>query len=160
MKKAKTLIFLRPFTIKNPTLDEQNAFMGREIVNEMECVDLGKIYSNEELYGKDLNEFIRDTVKAKHPEWIVAEGKSASVALGIRNQKKVVINPKVSYDDLNNVSEFDRQHTYAFFDNLHEQDYERFQTVYPHAAWFPEDDDLTLFTIKETVQSIIETEEW
>lgn len=160
MKKAKTLIFLRPFTIKNPTLDEQNAFMGREIVNEMECADLGEIYSNEVLYGKDLNEFIRDTVKAKHPKWIVAEGKSASVALGIRNQKKVVINPKVSYDDLNNVSEFDRQHTYAFFDDLHEQDYERFQTVYPHAAWFPEDDDLILFTIKETVQSIIETEEW
>lgn len=160
MKKAKTLVFLRPFTIKNPTLDEQNAFMGREIVNEVECACLGEIYSNEILYGKNLDEFIRNTVKEKHPEWIVAEGKSATVVLGIRNQKKVVINPNVSYEDLNNVSEFDSQHTYGFFDDCHEQDYERFQTVYPHAAWFPEDDDLTLFTIKETVQTIIETEEW
>lgn len=33
MKKEKVLIFMRPFTIKNPTVDEQNAFMGREIVN-------------------------------------------------------------------------------------------------------------------------------
>ncbi len=30
----KTLIFLKPFTIKDPTPDEQNTFMTREIVNE------------------------------------------------------------------------------------------------------------------------------
>lgn len=160
MKKEKVLIFLRPFTIKNPTVDEQNAFMGREIVNEVECAEMGEIYSNEALYGKNLNEFIRETVKEKHPEWIVAEGASATAAFGIRNQKKILINPKVSYEDLNHVSEFDRQKTFAFFDGCHEQDYERFQSAYLNSALFPDDDNLTLFTIKEMVQSVIETEEW
>lgn len=160
MAEQRTLIFLRPFTIKNPTLDEQNAFMAREIVNEMECAEVGEVYSNEVLHGKDLAAFIRKTVKEKHPEWIVAEGASATAAFGIRNQKKILINPKVSYEDLNNVSEFDRQKTFAFFDGCHEQDYERFQSAYLNSALFPDDDNLTLFTIKEMVQSVIETEEW
>lgn len=160
MKKENVLIFLRPFTIKNPTVDEQNAFMGREIVNEVECADLGEIYSNEALYDKDLNVFIRNEVKRKHPEWIVAEGASATAAFGIRHQKKILINPNVSYDELNNVSEFDRQKTFAFFDSCHEQDYEYFQSAHLNSALFPDDDNLTLFTIKEMVESIIETEEW
>lgn len=160
MKKEKVLIFLRPFTIKSPTLDEQNMFMGREIVNEVECAELGVIYSNEILYGKNLNEFIREEVNKKHPKWIVAEGTSATAAFGIRHQKKILINPKVSYECLNNVSEFDRQKTFAFFDGCHEQDYERFQSAYLNSALFPDDDNLTLFTIKEMVQTIIETEEW
>lgn len=160
MKKENVLIFLRPFTIKNPTVDEQNTFMGREIVNEVECADLGEIYSNEALYDKDLNAFIRNEVKRKHPEWIVAEGASATAAFGIRHQKKILINPNVSYDELNNVSEFDRQKTFAFFDGCHEQDYEHFQSAYLNSALFPDDDNLTLFTIKEMVESIIETEEW
>lgn len=160
MNKEEVLIFLRPFTTKNPTLDEQNAFMEMEIVNEVECADLGYIYSNEVLYGKDLNIFIRKTVKEKHPQWIIAEGASATAAFGLKHQKKILINPKVSYENLNNVSEFDRQKTFAFFDDRHEQDYERFQSVYLNSAWFPDDDNLTLFTIKETVQTIIETEEW
>lgn len=160
MKKTSTLIFLKPFTTRNPTLDEQNAFIGREIVNEVECACLGEIYTSEVLYGKDLDEFIHTTVKEKHPEWVVAEGACATVAIGIRHQKKILINPRVSFEDLNNVSEFDRQNTFAFFDDRHEQNYERFQSVFPHSAWFPDDDNLTLFTIKETVQTIIETEEW
>lgn len=158
--KSKTLIFLKTFTIKNPTLDEQNAFMMRETVDEVECADLGTIYNNDQLYGKDLSEFIMQEVKRLRPEWIVAEGQCATVALTLKNQKKILINPKVSFDALNDVSEPARQNTFGFFDDLHEQDYERFISVYPHAAWFPQDDDLTLFTIKEAVQSIIETGEW
>lgn len=158
--RTKTLIFLKPFTIKNPTLDEQNAFMMREIVNEVECADLGQIYNNEQLHGKDVAEVIREAVAEHHPEWIVAEGECATAALKLKNQKKVLLNPKVMFEDLNNVPEHTSQNTFGFFDDRHEPDYERFQSVYPHAAWFPQDDDLTLFTIKEVVQSIIETGEW
>lgn len=153
--KQKTLIFLKPFSIKNPTLDEQNDFMMTEVVTEVECADFGTIYNNDALHGKDLTTFIPDEVKAHHPQWIVAVGQCATVALGIRSQKKLLLNPKVSYDHLNNVSEFDREHTFGFFDDRHEQDYERFQTVFPHAAWFPQDDNLNLFTIKEMVEEII-----
>lgn len=158
--KTKTLIFLKPFTIKNPTLDEQNSYMMREIVNEVECTDLGKFYTNEHMHGKDIADFISQAIAEHHPEWIVAVGECATAALKLKNQKKVLINPKVAFDDLNSIYEHTRQNTFGFFDDRHEQDYERFQTVYPHAAWFPLDDDLTLFTIKEAVQSIIETGEW
>jgi hypothetical protein len=67
----------------------------------------------------------------------------------------VLLNPKVSTEDLNNVSDFDIQNTYVFFDDRHEQDYERFQSVYENASWLPEDDDLSLFDIKEMVEEII-----
>lgn len=40
------LIFLKPFSIKNPTLDEQNDFMMTEVVTEVECADFGTIYNN------------------------------------------------------------------------------------------------------------------
>lgn len=158
--KTKTLIFLKPFTIKNPTLDEQNNFMMREIVNEVECADLGKFYTNEQMHGKYIAEVISRAVAEHQLEWIVAEGECATAALKLKNQKKVLLNPKVSFEDLNNVPEHTRQNTFGFFEDRHEQDYERFQSVYPHSAWFPQDDDLTLFTIKEAVQSIIETGEW
>lgn len=158
--KRKNLVFLKPFTIKNPTIDEQNAFMMRENINEVECAHLGKIYNNDELYGKDIPEFITQKVNELRPEWIIAEGECATAALKLKRYKKILLNPKISTNDLNNVPESTRQFTFGFFDTGHEQDYERFLSVYPHAAWFAEDDNLTLFTIKETVQEIIETEEW
>lgn len=158
--KRKNLVFLKPFTIKNPTQDEQNTFMMREIVNEVECADLGVIFTNADLYGKDILEFITGKVNDLRPEWIIAEGECATAALKLKSMRKILLNPVVSINDLNNVSERTRQFTFGFFGARHEQDYERFLTVYPHAAWFPEDYDLTLFTIKETVQEIMETEQW
>ena len=92
MKTQKqTLIFLKPFTIKNPTLDEQNEFILLEIVNEVECAQLGTIYNNDKLYGKGLYEFINKEARRLKPEWIVAEGESATVALAIKKQKKILI---------------------------------------------------------------------
>lgn len=84
----------------NPTLDEQNDFMMTEVVTEVECANLGKIYNNDVLHGKNLAVFIPEEVKAHNPQWIVAVGQCATVALNIRNQKKVLLNPKVSYDHL------------------------------------------------------------
>ena len=158
--KRKTLIFLKPFTLKNPTLDQQNEFIMRENVNEVECESLGKIYTNDDLYGQDIQAFIVKNVEELRPEWIIAENECATVALKMKHQKKILLNPKVNFEDLNNVSEPNRQNTFAFFDYKHEQDYERFLSVYPHAALFPDDNNLALFTIKEIVQEIIETEEW
>lgn len=158
--KRKTLIFLRPFTLKNPTLNQQNEFMLRENVNEVECANLGRIYNNDDLCGIDISEFITDKVEEFRPEWVIAEDECATVALKMRRQKKILLNPNVNIEDLNNVAEHTRQNTYGFFDDKHAQDYERFLSVYPHAALFPEDNSLTQFTIKEIVQNIIDTEEW
>lgn len=154
----KTLIFLKPFNIKSPTRDEQNDFISREIVNEVECEDLGIIYNNASLYGKDIAQFIKNKITKERPDWIVAEDQCATIALAMKRQKKVLLNPEVSFNDLNNVSEHSRQNTYGIFDAYHEQDYERFLSVYPHAVWFPEDKDLALFTIKGFVASIIKGE--
>lgn len=60
--KTNILVFLRPFTIENPTLEQQNSFMFCEIINEMECGIKGKFYTNDVLYGKDLEAFIREEV--------------------------------------------------------------------------------------------------
>ena len=158
--KRKTLIFLKPFTLKNPTLDQQNEYLIRENVNEVECASLGKIYNNDDMYGHDIQGFITKKVEELRPEWIIAENECATLALKMKRQKKILLNPNVNIEDLNNVSEHTRQNTFAFFDDKHTQDYERFLTVYPHAALFPEDTNLSLFTIKEIVQEIIETEEW
>lgn len=158
--KQKTLIFLKPFTLKNPTLDQQNEFMLRENLNVVECADLGKIFNNADMYGHDIIEFITQKVEEHRPEWVVAEEECATVALKMKRQKKILLNPKVCIEDLNNVAEHTRQNTYGFFDDRREQDYECFQSVYPHAACFTQDDNLTLFTIKEIIQEIIETEEW
>ena len=153
--KNQTLIFLQPFSIKNPTLDEQNAFMVAEIFDEVECAKLGEIYNNDILYDKELDKFIPQEVMARKPKWIIAVGQCATIALGIRNQKRVLLNPKVNFEHLNNVSDYDRENTYGFFDDRHQKDYERFQTVFPHAAWFPQSNALSLFTIKEIVEEII-----
>ena len=155
-KSKKTLIFLKKFNIKNPSLDEQNAFMMTEIMNEVECKDLGTFITNEVLYDKDLETFIPEKVKSEKPEWIVAVDGSASVALKLKWQKKILINPKVTFDDLNNVPEFARRHTFGFFDQNHEEDYNRFQSVYPNSAWYINLKDMSLFDIKDIAKGIIE----
>ena len=155
MEKYKTLVFLRPFTLKNPTLDQQNDFMIREIVNELECNIAGKFYTNDDLYGKDINIFIRAEIEKYKPEWVVAENESATVVLCLRNQKKILINPSVTYEDLNNVSEFSRENTWGFFDQDHEGDYERFTTVFPNVAFFPRQYDISLYTVKDFINLIL-----
>lgn len=67
--KQQALIFLKPFSIKNPTLDEQNDFMMTEVVTEVECANLGKIYNNDVLHGKDLAAFIPEEIKVHNPQW-------------------------------------------------------------------------------------------
>ena len=157
MKKPKrTLIFLRKFNIKNPTLDEQNAFMMTEIMDEVECKDLGTFFTNEVLYDKNLETFIPETIKIVNPEWVIAVDDSATIALKLKRQKKILINPKVSFDDLNNVPEFARQYTYGFFDQNHEEDYNKFQSVYPNSAWYLNLKDMSLFDIKYIAKGIIE----
>lgn len=154
----KNFVFLEPFRIERPTREEQNDFMMREIVNQVECADFGKFYTNNELYDKVLTEFIPQVVKDERPDWVIAEGECATVALGMKRRKKVLINPKVSFDSLNNVPDSARRNTYGFFDARHESDYERFQSVYPNAALYAQTDELTLFMIKDIVEAIINEE--
>ncbi len=156
--KKDNLIFLRPFNIKDPTLEEQNEFMMQEVLSIVELSPLGHVYNNDMLYEKDLRVFIPEEIKRHHPQWVVAENECATIALSMKMQKKILLNPKVVYNDLNYVSEYARQNTYGFFDAKHEHDYELFNSVYPNVAYYPQTDDLLLVNLKEIIQSIIETE--
>lgn len=152
------LIFLKKFDLVNTTIDEQDDFIISEIVNELECGDFGKLYTNDVLSKRNLNTFILEEVAKYYPLWVIAEGNSASVAQHLRNQRKILINPTVKSENLNNISEFDRTYTYGFFDRTHEKDYENFQSVYPRSAWYGNTNDLYLFTIKDIIKDIIEKE--
>lgn len=160
--KQNNLIFLKPFTIKRPTLDQQNCFLATELIIETECAHLGKLYSNETMQEKDLASFIPDEVRQHKPEWVIADSECATVALALHGQKKILINPRVTDHDLDNVSDFDLENTYAYFDLGHERDYERMQTVYPKAVlmgFFDRGlDAISLFDIMEMVEEIISEE--
>ena len=76
---------------------------------------------------------------------------------GLHGIKKLLVNPIVTFDDLNNVSEYARQHTYGFFGALPQQQksYELFQSVYPNAAWYVNAPNLSLIDIKDISVCII-----
>lgn len=160
--KHKNLIFLKPFIIKNPTLDQQNDFLTKEFLIETECADLGKIYDNDALHGKSLATFIPEAIQSVNPEWVIADGECATVALKLHGQKKILINPKITDQDLDSVPDFDLENTYAYFDLGHERDYERMQTVYPNAVLMGffdgGSDSISLFDIMEMVEEIISEE--
>lgn len=155
MNENEALIFLQPFNIVNPTRDQQTSFIMFETFCYGEYAELGEVYDNAVLHDKDLGEFIPAEVKRLKPTWVVAEGDSATAAMGLKQQKKVLVNPKVTFDDLNNVPYHMREHTWGFFDRNHEEDYNRFQSVYPNAAWYPDTRDLNLYIIKDLVSEII-----
>lgn len=64
--------------------------------------------------------------------------------------------PCVTFDNLNNVPSCARWYTYGFFDTApgHQKSYERFQAVYPNAAWYGNVPHLRLADIQELVLHI------
>ena len=133
--KPKTLIFLNPFTIENPTREQQTDFLYEDMMASSALGKFGEVYDYKELpkTEKELKVFIEGKIKEEKPQWMVATDLSASVLAGIKIPNRILINHRVSFDDLNNVPEHARQTTHGFFDQSHESDYERFCSVYPSA---------------------------
>ena len=94
---------------------------------------------------------------AKSLDWVIAAGESATACIGLHGIKKILVNPIVTFDDLNNVPGYARQHTYGFFGALPQQQksYELFQSVYPNAAWYVNAPNLSLIDIKDISICII-----
>ena len=86
-----------------------------------------------------------------------AAGESATACLSLHRIKKILVNPIATFEDLNNVPEYARLHTYGFFGALPQQQksYELFQTVYPNVAWYVNAPDLSLIDIKDIIYGII-----
>ena len=133
--KPKTLIFLNPFIVENPTREQQTDFLYENMEATSALGIFGEIFDYKELpkTEEELKVFIEGKVIEEKPQWVIAADLSASVLAGIKIPNRILINPSISFDDLNNVPDHVRQTTHGFFDQSHETDYERFCSVYPSA---------------------------
>ena len=153
----KVLIFPAPFLIKSPTAAQQNEYMISMLKDKMAMEGIGDFIEvnalNKSYYCKEVRKIIAD----QKPDWIIASGESATACIGLYGQKKILVNPIVTFDDLNNVPEYAHLHTYGFFGALPQQQksYELFQAVYPNASWFVNAPNLSLIDVKDIIRGII-----
>lgn len=147
----KVLIFPEPFLIKAPTTDQQNEYMISLLMEEIAMEGIGDFIEVNALNKSNYYEDVRKIIAERKPDWVIAAGESATACIGLHGIKKMLVNPIVTFDDLNNVSEYARQHTYGFFGALPQQQksYELFQSVYPNAAWYVNAPNLSLIDIKD-----------
>ena len=129
------IIFLSPFNIANPSREQQTDFIMENAFASAALNGYGEVYDYTRLpKAPELKEFVVCTVREKKPRWVVGAGLSATVLAGMRIPRRILINPTITFDDLNNVPDHVRETTYGYFDLNHEADYERFCSVYPNAA--------------------------
>lgn len=147
----KVLMFPAPFLIKNPTADQQNDYLFSLLMEEMTMESIGDFIEVNALNKSNYYEDVCKIIAERKPDWVIAAGESATACISLHGIKKILVNPIVTFDDLNNVSEYARQHTYGFFGALPQQQksYELFQTVYPNAAWYVNAPNLSLIDIKD-----------
>ena len=133
----KVIIFLSTFDKKEASMEEKTDFIICQNEMYLEYESHGEVFDYRKLPYNDtvgLKTFILEKIKVNQPKWIVGEGTSATVLMGMKIPDRILVNPKVIFEDLNNVPDYVRQSTFGFFDKYHEKDYERFQSVYPHSA--------------------------
>lgn len=133
--KPKNLVFLNPFTIQNPIIEQQTEFLYENMMASSALCKFGEVYDYKTLpiTEVELKAFIEGKIMEEKPLWVIATDLSASVLAGIKIPNRILINPRISFDDLNNVPEHVRQTTHGFFDESRESDYERFCSVFPSA---------------------------
>ena len=153
----KVLIFPAPLLIKEITADQQNDYMFSLLKDEVSLEGIGDFIEVNTLNKSDYCEEVRRMIAEQKPDWVIAAGESATACINLHRQKKILINPFVKWDDLNNVPDYARLHTYGFFGALPEQEksYELFQTVYPNVSWFVNAPNLQLIDIKDIIHGII-----
>lgn len=155
--KENVAIFINDYDRTIPTLEDYTDF----IRNSAECNDIGDLYGGyweERSWFKDkpIETIIKTVLKSKLYDWLIGSYNSATVLLSYKGYKRILINPTVNENDLKNVSEFDKENTYGFFDNEHEADYELFQSVYTHSLGFMWMDGLQISNVKEIIREILE----
>ena len=114
----KVLIFPAPFLIKAPTVDKQNDYLFSLLRDEMAMEGIGDFIEVNALNKENYCEEVRRIIAERKPDWVIAAGESATACIGLHGIKKMLVNPIVTFDDLNNVPEYARQHTYGAAEKL------------------------------------------
>ena len=155
--KEEVLIFLGTFEKPEASMEEKTDFIIEQNEMYLELKPLGVVYDYNALPYNDraaLKNFISEKIGECKPKWIIGDGTSATVLMSMKIPRRILVNPKVTFEDLNNVTDKVRHSTFGFFDKHHEKDYERFQSVYPNSAWYPET-TIDLLDIKQLIEGII-----
>lgn len=154
-KQSDILIFLDYWDNDNPTSDAQMGFMFAQMDNEEESEDIGEVYSNDFFYQKNPKEAIKEEIAKYRPKWVIGLENSATLLLPYHRQKKILINPTVTVDDLNWVTSETIRDTYAFFSANYEKDYEVYSKVYKNVAFYPMQKILFISDIKAAIEAIL-----
>lgn len=154
-KQSDILIFLDYWDNDNPTSDAQMGFMFAQMDNESEASEFGEVYSNDFFYQKNPKEAIKEEIAKHHPKWVIGLENSATLLLPYHRQKKILINPTVTVDDLNWVTAETIRDTYAFFSANYEKDYEVYSKVYRNVAFYPTQKILFISDIKSAIEAIL-----
>lgn len=154
--KTSDIIFFLPYWDKvNPTTADQNGFMLSEMVEEDECLELGgKVYTNSQ-YQPNPKDFIKDVINKERPKCVVGVENTATLLLSYHRQKKILINPNVTMNDLNWVTSDTIENTFAFFSADYEKDYEVYSKVYRNVAFYPMQKTLHIGDISALIKEII-----
>ena len=156
----KVLIFLPFADQKNFREDEHPDFVITQLSTSAVMDDMGKVYNYQTIPRKNVKEFIRKKVEEFGPDWIIAEGNSATALLELALPNSILINPNVKTEALLNVSEEVKESSFGYFDMNHEKDYELFQSVYPNTAWYPFT-KINILSLKSIIETIINSDdEW
>lgn len=134
----EVLIFLSTFDKKDALMDEKNDFIIGQVSESLEYAELGTVFDYMQIPPNDVEGFIKAKIKELTPLWVIGDGTSASALMKMNVPGRLLVNPSVAFDDLNNVPDHIRETTYGFFDKDHEEDYNRFQSAFPHSALYPE----------------------
>lgn len=153
------IIFLPYWDIKNPTFEDQSGFIMSSLFEEHECMEIGgKVFSFND-YGpskKSPKEFIREAIKRERPKWVIGIENTATILITYKRQKKILINPIVTLNDLNWVTSETIRDTYAFFSADYEKDYEMYSRVYRNASFYPLQKTLSIGELSMIIKDIIE----
>ena len=139
----------------NPTSDAQIGFIFAQLDNEKESENIGEVYSNEFFYKKNPQEAIKEEITKHCPKWVIGLENSATLLLPYYRQKKILINPTVTLDDLNWVTPENIRDTYAIFSADYEADYEMYSRVYRNVAFYPAQRILFISDIKDAIETIV-----
>ena len=154
----KVLIFLQFADQKNFREDEHTDFTITQLSTSAMLQELGIVYNYQDIPEKKVKEFIQEKIKECRPDWIIAEGNSASALIELKLSNSILINPKVNPEMLKDIPKDVRDNSFGYFGMEYEKDYELFQSVYPNSALYPAA-KINILSLKSMIETIIDSDD-